>query len=1492
VRATASALTGRVLVEFQARDVSLYDIVATVADLELPAMPGEDRPKHPLDPAPLRQSAARLLGATLGLAFIALRQVIGAERPLAGAVLVADVLTVLQGIVPVRTALRNAVGANAAELLLSIPTIIALSLSGSALGLLLAGTESLRLFTEVRARRDAWRRYEAQLHDTTLAIAGSHIRIESGDIVPLAARVVEGTGLVEGEDGEPEPVAPGALISAGAMFFGGPCVLELTGDEPFPHLSRPAPMAPSSYDRYVQLSGSAALVYALGTALVTRSAARTLSALLLVNQRPAIIGKEAADIGAAARMLRAGVTVVGTRPDRTARLPHTLLLDCPRTLIDGYEVLETVPLAAPHEPFELLTVASAVAIAAGQPWGRPWVPTGDVRASGGRFDGRVATASVGDVRYSLAEATESDPLPADLRARTHGDYLLLLRGDSPRSPLGVVVLRPRLARGTQELVDTCAHHGVEIAVISDGELAVSEAVAHRARVALLPERDPVQVIREYQAQGGQLVAFISDGAHAPAAFDACDLGIGITDFHHRFGARADLLAGDLGAVAAIIDACARRDATVRDAVLISAASNIIGAAWGVRGQPDVTTAPRAVHIAALATLTDSWLRERGGERPLSSLVRLIDPRPERWGARTVPVVLRTLRTSERGLSNIAVAERQRGLEPVGVRRTMLSTILDQLQTPVATILATAAGLSLATGASADAVILGATIALNVAFGAWHERSAGEIVETLNRLGAGEARVLRDGHPVSVPATELVPGDILLLAPGDRVAADARVVSAENLEVDEAALTGESLPVVKTPDGGADTQHIVLDGTGVTSGTGRAVVFAVGAQTRLGGTVAAVALAERRENPLDTRLAELLRNVLPVAVGGGMLAIIAGLVRRQPLFSQLALGTSIMISAVPEGLPLLADVGEAAVARRLARRGAVARRLTAVEALGRVDVACVDKTGTITEGRLAVRVVADIDHDVEMPGEISGSLRYVMLTAALASPHPEAWSAATDPTDVAIARAADHAGLASQIRAPRERELPFEAERAFHSALVAGRLCIKGAPEAIIPWCSAVRREGAAQALDDRERDALLARAHTLAERGLRVLMVAERAVGDQARAAPRGTSLESPEGLVALGFVGISDPIRPSVADAVRRCREAGVRVVMLTGDHPATARTIAREAGLLDGGDVITGSELADMRDAERIARLERATVIARVTPIDKLRIVESFQHRGHTVAMTGDGVNDAPALRLADVGIAMGQGGTEVARQAADLVLTHNDFSVLVDAFVEGRSFWGNLRRSIGLLLGGNLGELGALVGASALGSAAPLTVRQVLMVNMITDALPAIAITLQPPQSRNLASLAREGRAAFDAPLRRDVMRRAVATALPSLGAYLYTLGRAGLPAARSVAFASVVGTQLAQTLDAGRAGGTLTNSVAGAVGISAGVLVASVELPPIRDILGLAAPSPGEWMLIGGSVCAAPVLSRLLAAAHDNLRVQQRDGSRSSTAPIPPWSAPAG
>ncbi|MDQ3525997.1 MAG: HAD-IC family P-type ATPase, partial [Chloroflexota bacterium] len=449
--------------------------------------------------------------------------------------------------------------------------------------------------------------------------------------------------------------------------------------------------------------------------------------------------------------------------------------------------------------------------------------------------------------------------------------------------------------------------------------------------------------------------------------------------------------------------------------------------------------------------------------------------------------------------------------------------------------------------------------------------------------------------------------------------------------------------------------------------------------------------------------------------------------------------------------------------------------------------------------------------------------------------------------------AEQAGLGDDVRAERSGQLAFDSTRSFHAAVVQGRLCVEGAAEVLVPRCDRIIRDGSEIALDERGCSALLARARRLSERGLRVLMVAE---------GRSDTPSDDPQELVALGFVGISDPLRPEVPVAVRRCHEAGVRVIMLTGDHPATARAIARDAGLPSGDQqILTGGEIAELDSAELDRRLAEATIIARATPLDKVRIIEGLQRLGHTVAMTGDGINDAPALRLADVGVAMGRGGTEVARQAADVVLSDDNFSTLVETFVEGRSFWRNIRRALGLLLGGNLGELGLQVGASILGLASPLTSRQILTVNLITDVLPALAVALQQPGHHNLAGLAREGTSALDAPLRADILRRAAATGVPTLAAYMVAVGSGGLPLAQTVAFASIVTTQLAQTLDVGWSEEGLSRSVLGAVAGSTGLLVATLTVPTLRGFLGVAMPTPFGLALIGAATLAALLLGRL-------------------------------
>ncbi|HZR44645.1 MAG TPA: HAD-IC family P-type ATPase, partial [Ktedonobacteraceae bacterium] len=1111
---------------------------------------------------------------------------------------------------------------------------------------------------------------------------------------------------------------------------------------------------------------------------------------------------------------------------------------------------------------EIVAQAAGIASAAGSPWGGVFrAGAADKRpATNGHFDGKVATASLDGVNYALGPVEDWSSIPEAAHLRQRGHYVLALRRDHEDRPLGVFALRPRLAMGVQKLVQTCQRYRVELAVLSSGDQLAEQALANRAHIELFEQDDALGAIRAKQ-QEGALVAFVADHIGASAAFSACDLAIGLTDDRYRLPARADLLAPDLNAVAAIIEATALREASVRDSVVFSLVANVLGILWGLRGLPGIEAATRVVYITALAAIADGWLRLRGGERKEATISRLVDPKPERWGHKSVEQVLADLQTSEQGLTSEQAANRRQRERLQARRSPLLTALFDQARSPLIGILAAGAGLSLLFGTAGDVVLISGTIIVNAAVGIWQEHKANRVAETLQSIGASHAHVLRDNQEVTIPARDLVRGDILLLAAGDRIAADARIIYAQGLEVDEATLTGESFPVAKSSDAQIEAERIVLEGSDVTTGSGRAVVVAVGQQTRMGATRAALSQEETEQNPLGERLSRILRIFLPLSVAGGVVVILSGLLWGQPLVSVFATGTTIALAAVPEGLPLLSTVGEAGVARRLANRRAVVRRLSAVEALGRVNVACADKTGTMTCGRLQLSRIATLDRDVPLSDMLSAEMRHILLTAALASPHPEAQDATVHPTDVAVMQGALAAGLDRQVHVKHKDERSFDPVRSFHATLAHGHLCIKGAPEVVIPRCSSIMRNGRKQPLDEVGQHALGARSQQLAAQGLRVLMVAE---------SSQESNLDNPEGLTALGFVGIADPLRSSVRNAVQRCHDAGVRVIMITGDHPSTAHTIAQEAGLLDtGGDVLIASELAELQNGELDQRLERVVVIARATPLDKLRIIESLQRHGHTVAMTGDGVNDAPALRLANVGVAMGSGSTEVARQTADVVIADDDFSTLVEAFVEGRSFWRNIRRALGLLLGGNLGELGLVVGAVLLGRGTPLTASQILAVNAITDIFPALAVALQKPEHRNLAGLRREGAGALDTRLRSEVLRRGASTALPALAAYLLTLGARNLPEARSVAFASIVTTQLAQTLAMGRAEGGLTRSVKEAVIGSLGVLAAAFAIPPVRNMLNLVVPSPLGWGLIGGGTLLSIILSRLLASSNMSL-----------------------
>lgn len=1459
VRAHTNPLTGRVLVEFAEHEADLDDILAEIADMELPDLSGEDRPVYPLDPGPLLQGAMRSLGSAFGIAFLATRRLTKAEQSLPTArtaAHLAGIIGIFQGLPPVRYGLRRLLGRTTADLLFNVPAIITLTLSNSALGLALTGAEALSLSTEVRARQTAWRRHEERIAALPHAQPDATLHLEGGERLPLTAEVLEGYGTAGGRDSMPLPLAPGSLIPSGVRVYGGPFTLKIQSGvsfEAFQPQSRPAPLKPDIYELYQRVQAPIGLGFAVLAALLTRSFSSTLAALLLVNPRTAAIGIDSADLAANARVLRTGVTIVGTRPQRVLRRPDLLLFDGAQLLTDRLELVNVLSLTADMNANEALARAAGVASAANSPWGGIFRTTRTVTATGGSFDGKVAVAFENEVRYSLGPLDDWSITPEAARLRQRGNYLLVLschHGEEKQS-LALLALRPHLMPGLSTLVATCQRHGIEAAFLASGDQLALHEIAHRAQIPFIEQDDALAVIASQQ-QEGAFVAFVSDSARAAAAFAACDLAIGLTDNRSRFPARADLLAPDFAALTAIVEAGIRREAVARDAVCLSVASNIAGIAWGLRGLPGVEIASRTVYVTALGALADSWLRLRGGVRATSTLTRLVDPHPERWGRRAIPDILRVLRTTEQGLSTDQARARWQKAPILQQQSLLGKALLDQLRSPLIGILAGGAALSFWLGSTGDVVIIAATISANALIGVWQEYKANRVAETLRRIGSSQARVLRDQHIVTLHASELVPGDILFLSSGESVAADARVIESVGLEIDEAALTGESLPVAKYANQGTETSRVVLEGSDVTAGNGRAVVFAVGDQTRMGALRRALLEDGEQQSPLSQRLSRILGFFLPISALGGATVILAGLGWGKTLNRLLATGATIALAGVPEGLPLLARVGEAGVARRLADHHALVRRLSSIEALGRVDTVCTDKTGTMTQGRLQLHIVANLDQETTLDGHtLPESLRDVLLAAALASPHPDAQDVRAHPTDVAVIQGAISAGLDGEIRQRHVEELSFDPVRSFHATVAQGRLVLKGAPEVVLPNCQTVLRAGVRVPIDDETRVVLLERAQQLAGRGLRVLMAAE---------GPEDTSLHHPRGLTALGFVGINDPLRETVQKAVLRCHQAGVHVIMITGDHPTTAHAIAQEAGLLqDEKQVINATEIADLQNGELDRRLQGVTVVARATPLDKLRIIESLRRQGHVVAMTGDGVNDAPALRLADVGVAMGRTGTEVARQTADVVIADDDFSTLVEGFVEGRSFWRNLRRALGLLLGGNLGELGLVVGASLLGLEMPLTVSQILAVNAITDILPALAVILQQPEHRNLGSLQREGVSALDAPLRNEVLRRGVATTLPSLAAYLIALRSGSLAQARSVAFTSIVSTQLAQTLLAGQSEGHLTRPVLTAVGGSFGLVLAAFSIPTTRNLLQLAVLPPFAWSLIGGASLAAVLLN---------------------------------
>jgi Ca2+-transporting ATPase len=828
-----------------------------------------------------------------------------------------------------------------------------------------------------------------------------------------------------------------------------------------------------------------------------------------------------------------------------------------------------------------------------------------------------------------------------------------------------------------------------------------------------------------------------------------------------------------------------------------------------------------------------------------------------------------------------------------------SILLDQVKNVLILVLLGAVGLSAFLGDVLEAAVIAVIVILAVVLGFIQEFRAERAIEALREMAAPTATVVRGGEESEVPARDLVPGDVLLVQSGDRIPADARLVEAVNLKIEESALTGESLPVEKTSGPLSqdlelgDRTNMIWAGTAATYGRGRAVVAGTGMETEFGRIARMLESVEEGRTPLQQNLDRVGRILALAGLAVVVLVMALGLMRGQPFVEMLISGIALAVAVVPEALPAVVTISLALGVQRMVKRHVLVRRLPAVETLGSVSVICSDKTGTLTKDEMTVRQLHVAGRTWEVTGAgyapkgsflLNGTeveppepLLELLRAGTLASDAHLArggegedkgetgWRIQGDPTEGALIVAAAKTGLDKREldeRCPRVGEIPFTSESKRMTTLhqMSGEVIAfsKGAPEVILPACERRLGDSGEEPLNEAGREAALAEARRMAESALRVLALARKKGADQQNAE---------RGLTFLGLAGMIDPPRPEVKDSIRTCEQAGIKPLMITGDHPVTAQAIARELGVLRGGRAVTGAELDGMGEEDLAREVEAIEVYARVSPAHKLRVVTALQERGHSVAMTGDGVNDAPALKKADIGIAMGVTGTDVTKEAADMTLTDDNFASIVAAVEEGRGVFDNIKKYLMFLLSSNIGEIGLMAGASLAGLPLPLSAVQILYVNLATDGLPALALAVDPPEDDLMERPPRDPhRGIFTRPVVSLLVIGGIWSALVNLGLFFWAL-RSGRPLkeAMTMTFVLLVLIQFYKAYNyRSDRHSALRHPFSNrwlnlAVAWELALLALVVYLPASHELFGTYALPFGDWLLVNVlAATIAPVL----------------------------------
>lgn len=1232
-------------------------------------------------------------------------------------------------------------------------------------------------------------------------------------------------------------------------------------DEEIDFVNLPASQARTLPPGTIERHAARALYIAAGTAafslLATANPARAVAAGLSALPRPARLGRELFCIEVGRVLAKLGVLVLA--PQALRRLDRVDCLVVADTLFakDQFSV---------REIFALRDMAESEA----------------QEAVDRLFDAEHP------LRVQHAEGFWLGPLPLLKRSTVgaqrqshaqraiHGALILGLADRKKVVALVEIAVSPTKNNAAAAL-DSARANGLHVVIATDDpdaahDLSPDHTIGLRNGLA--------EGILELQQQG-RTVCFM--GAGTSVGYGLADLGVAVHLSGQAAPWNAHLVCPTGTRITElIVEVCVAARFVSRRSSIVAAASAGVGGLAATTGS-SLSVASRVasvINIANMVVMLDALRHTLKIHRQSRSFS---DPTP--WHALDAHGVLELLGSSDQGRPAVSVLfARKRKLSAFigGPVVPLLRAVGAELSNPLTPLLALGAGVSAVVESKADAAIVGGVALINGIVGGSQRFKAERAIARLLRKSETTTTVLRRGHETQVRTSELRPGDVVLLAQGDAVPADCRVLESFSLEVYTAALTGESFPVPKScepsfAENTSDISSMVFAQNVIAAGRAKAVVVAVGDDT-IAARARTLSQGVVKRGGVEERLEQLMHLTGPVAMVAGAALMLTGLLRGRRVEELVNTGVGLAVAAVPEGLPILATAAQLSAAERLSRKGALVRNPRALESLGRVDRLCMDKTGTLSEGRVALVGVFDGKTTAGLD-DLSPTHREVLRWAALSVTTDE--GVFVDPMDEAVVQAA--AGRLGDEPPPafeRFAERAFESKRAYQAVagLFDGRatLFVKGAPELLLE--KSIRSQwtrGSRMTASSRKR--LHQELEALASEGLRVIAVAKRELAlepladttkDRATAA-----LDDLDKLTLYGFLAFEDPLRSGSEAILADLARAGVKVVMVTGDHPNTASSVARKCGLIgptDGARALRGEEIARLSDRELQGAVEHTSVFARVTPAQKVRIVRALQQSGHVVGMVGDGVNDAAAMRVADAGIAVGRNSSEAARASADIVLYDPRLDKILETVVEGRAMWTSVRHAVSILLGGNLGEIAFTVAVGALTGRSPLSPRQFLVVNFLTDIAPSMVIALQPPNVSDLSKL-REATPenVLGTMLNREIAVRALCTSFGAGAAWTVARLTGGSKRARTVGLAGLVGSQLGQTLRTGDHNKAVRWTCLGSFAALFGI----IQTPGLSQLFGCTPLGPLGWTTAiaasAGATLVYPAVDLAVDMAADRL-----------------------